>query len=67
MDWTGPVAFVIAVALGMALMWRPPRGRRRNLEEALAEDELHREQEQTITRSQYLADRFNVPGRGRKF
>jgi type II secretory pathway component PulM len=66
-DWTFPLLLILVIVLGLALMWRPPRARRRNIEEALASDELRKEQEEAITNSQYLGDRYNVPGRGRKF
>jgi hypothetical protein len=66
-DWTFPLVLILAIGLALALMWRPPRARHRNIEEALASDELRKEQEQAITDSMYLADRYNVPGRGRKF
>jgi hypothetical protein len=66
-DWTFPLLLIFAIVLGVALMWRPPRARRRNVEEALASDELRKEQEQAITDATYRADRFNVRPRGRKF
>jgi hypothetical protein len=64
-----PFFIVIGVAVivgGVALMWRPPRGRRRTVEEALEDDALRREQEANISEAAYMADRLNIPGRGRR-
>jgi hypothetical protein len=66
MDWTFALLLVLVITISLALMWRPPRGRRRTIDEALASDELRKEQEATMTDATYLADRYNVPGRGRK-
>jgi membrane protein implicated in regulation of membrane protease activity len=66
MDWTIALLLVLVIAISLALMWRPPRGRRRTVDEALASDELRKEQEAAMTEATYRADRFNVPGRGRK-
>jgi len=60
------VVGVAVVVVGAGLMWRPPRGRRRNVEEALEDDALRREQDANITNAVYMADRLNIPGRGRR-
>jgi hypothetical protein len=61
------VGIVLLVGLvALALVWRPPRGRRRNVEEALEDDALRREQDANITNAAYMADRLNIPGRGRR-
>jgi len=41
------VAVVAILAIGVlaALVWRPPRGRRRSVDEALASEALRREQD----------------------
>jgi flagellar biosynthesis/type III secretory pathway M-ring protein FliF/YscJ len=46
----------LAGLLVALLVWRPHRGRRRNLEEALEADALRREQERNVRDAQVAAD-----------
>jgi hypothetical protein len=55
---------VLSAVLGV-LVWRPPRGRRGNLDQALEDDALRKERERSLTESIYRENRYNLPPRGR--
>jgi len=56
------VAVVAILAIGVlaALVWRPPRGRRRPVDEALASEALRREQDRQLTEAVYQGDKLGI-------
>lgn len=60
------VAVVLVLVILGALMWRPPRGSRQTVSDALEADALRREQERNVTASVYNENRYNIPPRGRR-
>jgi len=56
------VAVVAILAIGVlaALVWRPPRGRRRSVDEALASEALRREQDRQLTEAVYQGDKLGI-------